>query len=90
MKFSQSFSKAIDIGCRSKRFSLDSLATMAATFQTAHEVETSEYRQTQAWVGGRSPVEAFYVAPPAKLVIPLVEYPETVVPKTRFIPYKQN
>jgi Fic family protein len=64
---SQAMQAVVDIGCSAQKFTLDTFKQMGEPIKN-DKGNAGQFRQRQGWIGGTSPVDAYYVCPPAEFV----------------------
>jgi len=69
---SDAFKQALSIGCEQTKFDVEALKAMASPMKN-DKGNAGQFRKGQGWIGGTSPLDAYYVCPPVELVEPLIE-----------------
>lgn len=68
---SEATKEVVEIGCQLDVFTIDTIKRMTAPLKN-EKGSAGKFRGGASWIGGKNPVEAYYVCPPVEEVEPLM------------------
>lgn len=71
MMHSEATKEVVEIGCELDVFSIDTIKKMSAPLKN-DKGSAGKFRSGSSWIGGKNPVDAYYVCPPVEEVEPLM------------------